>query len=88
MRSTQIVRRALVSTALAASLAACGGGGGGSDSGNNPPSDVVQTAQEDKFGTGFGEAFRAPTNTSEPKPVNDGDLVPVSLTTEPIEITP
>lgn len=40
------------------------------------------TRTEDKFGTTFGNAFRAPAN-SEPAKVNDGDLPPVSNTTEP-----
>ncbi len=38
--------------------------------------------QEDKFGKGFGEAFRADPN-SEPAPVSPDDVKPVSLTTEP-----
>lgn len=38
--------------------------------------------QEDKFGKGFGEAFRADPN-SEPVPVSADDVKPVSLTTEP-----
>ncbi len=37
---------------------------------------------EDKFGEGFGEAFRADSN-SEPVPVSADDVKPVSLTTEP-----
>jgi hypothetical protein len=90
MTSKQNVQRALVGTALAASLAACGsgGGGGGSDNPSNPPPTVVQTAQEDKFGVAFGTDFRAAMNTSEPASVSDSDLVAVSLTTEPIDITP
>lgn len=86
MISTQIARRTIVATALLSALAACGGGGG-SNSSNNPPPTVVTTAQEDKFGIGFGTAFRAPAN-GEPANVSDGDLVPVSFTTEPIDITP
>ncbi len=37
---------------------------------------------EDKFGKGFGEAFRADPN-SEPANVSEGDVNPVSLTAEP-----
>ncbi len=37
---------------------------------------------EDKFGEGFGEAFRADPN-SEPAPVRDGDVKPVSHTAQP-----
>jgi hypothetical protein len=83
-----MIRRAYVPVVFALLLAACGGGGGGgSDQPGNQPPTVVTTAQEDKFGSGFGAAFRAPPN-SEPFNVSDGDLVPVSLTTEPIDITP
>ncbi|MBA2635543.1 MAG: hypothetical protein H0U83_02450 [Sphingomonas sp.] len=38
--------------------------------------------QEDKFGKGFGEAFRADPN-SEPANVSANDVNPISLTTEP-----
>lgn len=40
---------------------------------------------EDTFGDGFGEAFRANSN-SEPRNVVDSDVEPVSLTTEPVAI--
>ncbi len=40
---------------------------------------------EDRFGRGFGRAYRAHQN-SEPKNVVDGDVVPVSRTAEPIPI--
>ncbi|MEO6359186.1 MAG: hypothetical protein ABIO43_01255 [Sphingomicrobium sp.] len=87
MTKMHIIRRGSVPLALTLSLAACGGGGGnGSDKPGDPPT-VITTAQEDRFGVAFGTAFRAPLN-GEPVPVNDGDLVPVSLTTEPIDITP
>ncbi|MEO5641526.1 MAG: hypothetical protein ABIQ98_07155 [Sphingomicrobium sp.] len=85
MTKKQLVQRALIGTALALPLAACGGGGGGgSDSVITPPT-VIKTAQEDKFGVQFGIDFRAAMN-SEPASVNDGDIVPISLTTEPIDI--
>ena len=84
MTKKQLIQRALLGTALALPLAACGGGGGGSDSVIAPPI-VVKTAQEDKFGVQFGIDFRASMN-SEPASVNDGDIVPVSLTNEPIDI--
>lgn len=85
MTKKLLIQRALMTTALALSLAACGGGGG-SDAVVTPPKTTV-TAQEDKFGVAFGNDFRAPMN-SEPATVADGDIVPVSLTTEPIDITP
>ncbi len=86
MTRKQIAQRALVGTALALALSACGGGGGGGDTQVEPPK-VVTTAQEDRFGTAFGTDFRAAAN-SEPANVSDTDIVPVSLTTEPIAITP
>ena len=88
MTKKQLVHRALIGTALALPLAACGGGGGssGGDTVIAPPV-VVTTAQEDKFGIPFGMDFRAAMD-SEPASVSDGDIVPVSLSTEPIDITP
>ena len=88
MTKKQLVQRALIGTALALPLAACGGGGGssGGDTVITPPV-VVTTAQEDKFGIPFGMDFRAAMN-SDPASVSDGDIVPVSLSTEPIDITP
>lgn len=82
------VRRlqAASASALAIALASCGGGGGGSGSTTPTPPVVTVTGQEDKFGTAFGADFRANAN-SEPATVNDSDIVPVSLTTEPIDIT-
>lgn len=43
------------------------------------------TRAEDRFGTTFGKASRAPAS-SEPAPVEDGDLIPVSNTAEPEQI--
>lgn len=64
-------------------LSACGG----EASTRQPvtPPKVVTTAQEDKFGTAFGQDFRADPN-SEPAAVSDTDIVPVSATDEPIDI--
>lgn len=87
MIKKQIVQRAFLGTALALPLAACGGGGGGGKDTVITPPVVVTTAQEDMFGVQFGIDFRAAMN-SEPASVADGDIVPVSLTTEPINITP
>ena len=88
MTKKQLVQRALISTAIALPLAACGGGGGGGGGGSTviTPPTVVTTAQEDKFGVQFGIDFRAASLTSEPNSVSDGDIVPVSLTTSPIDI--
>lgn len=40
---------------------------------------------EDKFGKGFRTAFTADPN-SEPRNVQEGDLPPISLTTEPLAV--
>ena len=42
-------------------------------------------AIDSKFGKGFGAAFNADPN-SEPRNVQDSDVAPVSLTTEPVAI--
>ena len=85
MMKKQLIQRALLGTVLALPLAACGGGGGGGSDSVIAPPIVIKTAQEDKFGVQFGIDFRASMN-SEPASVNDGDIVPVSLTNEPIDI--
>lgn len=51
------------------------------------PAPVIAAArQEDQFGTQFGVDFRVDLN-GEPIPCKEGDLVAVSLTTEPVNIT-
>ena len=74
------------STLLAVTLAvgACGSGKDPTPGATTPPP-VVTVRQEDQFGVQFGLAFRA-DNNSEPFNVNDGDLVAISLTTEPVDI--
>ncbi|MEO7411657.1 MAG: hypothetical protein ABIU10_10160 [Sphingomicrobium sp.] len=42
-------------------------------------------ATDNKFGKEFGSAFNADPN-SEPRDVHEGDLAPVSPTTEPVAI--
>ena len=88
MTNKQFSQRVLITFGLALALAACGGsGGGGTDTVVDPPK-VVVTNQEDQFGTAFGTDFRTAANTDPSPTVNDGDIVPVSLTTEPVNITP
>ncbi len=69
--------------ALALTVSACG------PSTKTPtppdPGPVVTARQEDQFGVQFGSAFRA-DNNAEPVNVNDGDIVAVSLTTEPVDV--
>ena len=76
------VRRAAL-LALGLAVSACG------QSAKNPtppgPGVGITARQEDQFGVQFGSAFRA-DNNAEPVNVNDGDIVALSLTTEPIDI--
>lgn len=70
----------LVTTALSA----CG------SSSNNtappaPPVVVAPTPQENAFGANFGTAFRA-ASTATPIVPADGDIIPLSLTTEPVKV--
>lgn len=82
-----MMRKILMGAALVmvgASLSACAGGGGSKTATNQPP---VQGAPfEDQFGsaTGFGTAFRGARPTGEPRDVNAGDVVAVSVTAEPV----
>lgn len=80
---SQLLMRALLAGGLALSVSACGSNN--SSSSQTTPPTVTTTAQEDKFGTAFGTDFRA-SNNSEPANVSDGDVVAVSLTTEPVNI--
>ena len=66
-------------------LVACGGSGDGGDSGAAPPPPTTVAAQEDTFGVAFGMAFRADANGTPIEP-KDGDIIPLSLTTEPVDI--
>lgn len=81
-RKTQLVLQASAVVMLATVLAGCGS----SDYTPTPtPSQTSAARQEDQFGIAFGNAFRASPD-GEPSPVADGDLVAVSLTTEPVTI--
>ena len=81
---TQLLVRVAVAVGLALTVSACGGSGSSGSPATTPPV-VTATAQEDKFGTVFGTDYRASAN-SEPATTNDGDIVAVSLTTEPIDV--
>jgi hypothetical protein len=67
-----------------ASLASCSRNDEGDATGNDPFS-ARSVAPEDQFGKNFGKAYRADRN-AEPRPVKEGDVVPVSRTTEPVEV--
>ena len=67
---------------LAGGLGACG-------SSNNPspvvpPPPVAAAKFEDQFGANFGTAYRTDPNTDPAKDPVAGDIVPLSLSTEPV----
>ena len=70
--------------AAGASLTACQKKAVGDAAGFNV-SGAETLRTEDKFGKGFGKAFRAPPNT-EPANVSDSDVTPLSRTAEPIPV--
>lgn len=82
---SQLVMRVLLAAGLAMAVGACSSKPSSSTSTAITPPATTATAQEDKFGTAFGTDYRATAN-SEPASVNDGDIVAVSLTTEPIDV--
>ena len=49
------------------------------------PFSAASAGGEDRFGKGFGKAYRAKPN-SEPANVIESDVIPVSLTSEPEQI--
>jgi hypothetical protein len=69
---------------IATSLSACHRQSG-SDVSDKDPFAASKARPEDRFGKGFGEAFRADPK-SEPKQVKPGDVHPVSTTAEPMPV--
>lgn len=87
MRKGAWIRPALVAGSIllaGASLTACSSKAGSDAAGSDQLASKAGRP-EDKFGKGFGKAFRAPPN-SEPAKLSDVDMVPVSLTDEPVQI--
>lgn len=80
------MRRDLVYTILiaGASLTACNRQSS-SDAVSNDPFAATSVRQEDRFGSGFGEAFRA-SRDSKPKTIDEGAVKPVSLTAQPLQV--
>lgn len=77
-------RAIMIAASLSVLLSACGGKANNDD--DNPPLPVpMQPRQEDQFGANFGVLFRADPN-SEAANASEGDVVGVSLTTEPATI--
>lgn len=80
-----LLRSAAVA-ALAAGLSACGGGGNDDSVTVTPPPPPPPAAPlEDQFGAQFGAIFRTPAN-SDPTDPAPGDLIPISFTTDPVNI--
>ncbi|GGE02969.1 hypothetical protein GCM10011529_06770 [Polymorphobacter glacialis] len=69
-----------------ATLAACGDNGAGPAAPPPAPVVVPPAPQENAFGANFGTAFRA-SDTATPITPADGDIIPLSLTTEPARIS-
>ena len=80
----KLIRNVAAATVMGAGLAACGG-----SKSSAPPPPVVVTPPaaklEDGFGANFGIAYRADPNTDAKDPVA-GDIIPLSLTTDPVTI--
>lgn len=84
-RKSQLLLRITLAAGLGVAVSACSSKPSSSTATVTAPPVVTATAQEDKFGTVFGTDYRAVAN-SEPASANDGDIVAVSLTTEPIPV--
>jgi hypothetical protein len=80
MTRKNLFRLVLLASA-AVTLAACGGGGGRSVS----TAPVVAPSLESMFGAGFNTDFSASPNSQPAVPVS-GDIIPLSLTTQPIPL--
>ena len=68
---------------LLGGVAACGSGGGGGGNGVNPPPPAVVGVA--RFGAGFARLFNAAANSDPGNPVAS-DVIPVSLTQDPLPI--
>ncbi len=75
--------RIVAAVALVGGLAACGNSNTPSSITQPPPMPVAKF--EDQFGANFGTAYRADPNTDAKDPM-PGDIVPLSLTTDPVAI--
>jgi len=84
-QNKQINIRGLIVAVLSTAVAACGGGGGGGDRDEVVIQPPVISNPLNVFGVAFATAFNASAN-SEPVSVGDEDIIPISLTDEPIEI--
>jgi hypothetical protein len=79
------VRSAALVAAAGALVAACGGEGKDALPPSSPTVVAPAPPPEDRFGARFGLAFRA-ASTADPIAPMDGDIIPLSVTTDPIEL--
>lgn len=90
------MKRTLIRLAMTAAVPALLAGCHGGDKKNvadvppptstPPPPSVPTTASLESLGAGFASIYRADAN-SEPRDPSDGDIAPISFTTEALEIT-
>lgn len=73
----------LLFAVIVSTLAACGSADKSAPP--PPPAPPPVVLQENAFGAVFGMAFRADADATPIEP-RDGDIIPLSLTTEPIEV--
>jgi len=88
MKVSCTIKRALLGTAALAAVAglgACGGGGDDDVAVVTPPPTPPAARFEDQFGANFGISFRAVAN-SDPRDPAPGDIIPISFTTDPVNI--
>ena len=81
----RIIERAVLVAAMGSGLAACGNSGGNASAPAPPPPPIVVQRQEDQFGANFATDFRAGSTANPATPAN-GDIIPLSLTTNPVNL--
>jgi hypothetical protein len=81
----RLLLRSAGAAVVAAALAACDGGGGDGGTVTPTPTPDPPARLEDQFGANFGAAFRAAANM-DPRDPAPGDLIPISFTTDPVNI--
>ncbi len=82
---TKTIRIATVAL-LASGVAACGGDGNSASTPPTTPTVITPAAkQETLFGAGFATSYQQSPTATPTTPV-DGDIIPLSLTTEPVTL--
>lgn len=82
----RFIQRAAIVAAMGSGLAACGGNSSNAIAPTTAPTPpITVTRQEDQFGTNFGTAYRTSV-TAAPITPADGDIIPLSLTTNPVNV--